>query len=127
MHGNHSCLVTFWIDDLEPKLVETTCNPSSSRSQLQSLSQSFSLLATSAYGVTLPADYLELSLQGMSHLQKCGRPNVLYGLARGLGRLQENMSDSGFPARRMRMGLLQYAVGFFNADNVKQVGDSTYM
>ena len=114
------------IDELEPRHVERISNPSSSRSQLQSLSQSFSSLAASAYGVTLPADYLELSLQGMSHLQKCGRPNVLYGFAKGLGILRQDQSDSRFPARRMPMGLFQYAIDFFNADTIQQVHVKVY-
>ena len=33
----------------------------------------------------MPVDYLDLSLQAMLHLNKCGKPNVLYELARGLG------------------------------------------
>ena len=46
---------------------------------------------------------------------------VLYELARGLGMNREDNSDSLFPVQRMPFGLLQYAVGFFNAKTIHQV------
>ena len=44
-------------------------------------------------------DYLDLSLQAMIHLNKCGKPIVLYELARGLGINREDSLDSLFPVQ----------------------------
>lgn len=49
---------------------------------------------------------------GMKHLEST---NVLYELAKGLGTMHPDGSDSYFPTSRMPMGLLQYMVNFFNA------------
>ena len=92
-----------------------------SESHLQSLSSAFSSLMLSSYDVTVPPDFLLLSAQAMRHLQSCERSNVVYGLAKGLGEIRQDHSDSRFPARRMPMGLIEYAVGFFNADVIQHV------
>ena len=67
------------------------------------------------YGVVIPNDYLLLSVMGMKHLESTGRGNVLYELAKGLGTMRPDGSDSYFPTSRMPMGLLEYMVNFFNA------------
>ena len=78
----------------------------------------------SSYDITVPPDFLLLSSQAMRHLQSCERSNVVYGLAKGLGEIRQDHSDSRFPARRMPMGLIEYAVGFFNADVIQHVSIS---
>ena len=67
------------------------------------------------YNLVIPEDYLQLSLDGMKHLETVGKANVLYELAKGLGTMRHDNSDSVFPASRMPMGMLQYMVHFFNA------------
>ena len=47
--------------------------------------------------------------------------NVLYNLAKGLGTPRLDGSDSRFPAKRMPMGLVEYATNFFVADKMQQV------
>ena len=77
------------------------------------------------YGVHLHSDFVGLALKATKHLQQSGRSDVLYGLARALGKMRVDGSDSRLPARRMPMGLLEHIVNFFNADSYSQVRDST--
>jgi len=46
------------------------------------------------------------------------RSNVLYNLAKGVGTLRGDSSDSRFP---MPMGLVEYAANFFVSDNLQKV------
>ena len=85
--------------------------------QLKVISVVFQKLAGSTYGVEIDGDFLELAaLQASKHLQECGRSNVLCGLARAIGTLHLDGSDSRLPAKRMPMGLLEYTANFFNSD-----------
>ena len=83
--------------------------------KLRVISEMFCLYAANHYSLVVPSDYLALSLQGMKQLEVAGRHNVLYQLARGLGNMHPDGSDSVFPTSRMPMGLLQYMVDFFNS------------
>lgn len=65
------------------------------------------------YQVTLPDDFLQLSLKSMQQLQSFGKVNVLHELAKGLGTLRPHSSESLFPVSRMPFGLLQHTVTFF--------------
>ena len=118
------------LSDLSPLHVETLDTHESivdriqtfpASQQLELLSRLFQSLALQQHGLYVPSDYLTLSLQGMQHLISCGRENVLYNLAQGLGTVREDASDSRFPAQRMPMGLLQYMVDFYNADSYREV------
>ena len=87
--------------------------------QLKVISVVFQKLAGSTYGVDIDGDFLELALQASKHLQECGRSNVLCGLARAIGTLHLDGSDSRLPAKRMPMGLLEYRANFFNSDSYR--------
>ena len=95
------------------------------------VSHLFQQLALTKYGVHIPADFLQLSLIAVRHLNQCGRSNVVYGVAKAIGTMRPDESDSRLPARRMPMGLLEYMVNFFNSntylkvDNVISVGNVT--
>lgn len=52
--------------------------------QMSFVSDVFNLIAEQRQ-VFVPLDYLRLSLEEMKQLQRSGRSNLLYGLARGLG------------------------------------------
>ena len=91
--------------------------------QISQMSHQFSSLLKDEYHLNIPQDYLELSVQAMLHLKQCDRSNILYSLAKGLGTLKPDGSDSKFPAKRMPAGLLQHMVNFFAADNLSQVLD----
>ena len=69
----------------------------------------------------LPSDFLELAVKGMIHLKKCGRSNIIYVLAKALGTMRPDQSDSLLPAKRMPMGLVEYIVMYFNAKSTPQV------
>ena len=94
--------------------------------QLKFLGELFSGYCTRNHGFHIPADYLELSIRGMLHLEKGGRSNILYGLASGLGSVREDGS-SRFPVDRMPMGLLQYMVDFFNCHSIQQVSSLSHV
>ena len=86
--------------------------------QISQISRQFSSLLKDKYHLNVPQDYLELSVQAMLHLKQGDRSNIL---AKGLGTLKPDGSDSKFPAKRMPAGLLQHMVNFFAADNLSQV------
>jgi len=69
----------------------------------------------------VPDDFIELTVSGMNHLKECGRSNVIYSLAKGLGRMRPDQSDSLLPARRMPMGLIEHCINFFSVDSIKKV------
>ena len=61
--------------------------------QLSFLSDVFTSIAESEQ-LSVPSDFLHMSLQAMKQLQSSGRSNMLYGLAVGLGTKREDGSDS---------------------------------
>ncbi len=69
--------------------------------------------------VTVPNDFLELSVKGMTQLQFAGRSNFLYALARGLGTQRSDGSDSLFPCKKVVAGLLEHCANFFVANQVQ--------
>lgn len=87
----------------------------SAEEQLSLMSEVFCSHASTHYQMNLPHDFLTLSLNGMKHLNEMKRMNVLYELAKGLGVMRPDGTDSLFPTLRMPMGMLQFMVGFFNA------------
>ncbi len=87
--------------------------------QIEVLPQQLCALALNVAHVEIPPDYLTLSIAAMERLQKCGRGNVLYGLAKGVGTMREDGSDSVIPTTRMPMGLLEHTVNFFTTREIK--------
>lgn len=71
--------------------------------------------------MSFPSDFLALSISAASHLKTSGHPNVVYGLVKALGRMRPDGSDSRLPVKRMPMGLLEYIIGFYNADTISEV------
>ena len=57
----------------------------------------------------------------MIHLKHCHRSNVIYLLAKALGTMRPDQSDSLLPAKRMPMGLIEYSAKFFTASSTRQV------
>lgn len=70
--------------------------------------------------VYVSTDFLPLSLNAMKQLSTCGRSNILYGLARGLGTKRADGNDSLFPSKKLITGLFEYCIQFFNAGNNAQ-------
>ena len=95
---------------------------------LQVLSQLFSQMLIRHYSTPalgMPDDFLELVASGVQHLHQEKRTNVIYSLAKAVGTMRVDGSDSLLPAKRMPMGLIEYAVSFFTVSSVQKV--YTYM
>jgi len=71
--------------------------------------------------LAVPNDILSNAANAMVRLTDAGQTNVLYSLAKGIGTLRLDESDSCFPIKRMPMGLVEYIVQFFAVDNLQQV------
>ena len=69
----------------------------------------------------MPLDFLELVAGGVQHLHEARRSNVIYSLAKAVGTMRKDGSDSLLPARRMPMGLMEYAVTFFTVSSIQKV------
>ena len=89
--------------------------------QLHILSVLFSSYAHEHHNVSIPETFLELTMNGSRHHRKCSRSNVICGLARGVGCMRNDGSDSRLPAKRTPMGMLEYTINFFNADHITKV------
>ena len=86
------------------------------------LSQLFSGVLTTYFGVSPVADdFLFLVAHGIQHLHQQKRSNVIYSLAKAVGTMRPDGSDSLLPVKRMPMGLIEYAVMFFTASSIQKV------
>lgn len=92
-----------------------------SNQQLQVISELYKSYCTDHSGISVPDDFLQLAISAMVHLKSCGRSNVLYKLAKALGTMRSDQSDSLLPARRMPMGLLEYCVNFFCSSSPREI------
>ena len=94
--------------------------------QLQQICTMFHNYAISS-GLSIPPDFLPLSLKAFAHLKSSGRTNVLYNMSKCLGTMRTDNSDSLLPAKQMPMGLLEHTVNFFSASSAEQVSASYYV
>ena len=67
--------------------------------------------------MSVPSDYLSLSIKAMRNLKAAGRLNVVYGLAKALGTKRDDQSDTLLPCKRMPMGLIEFCVQFFTSSH----------
>lgn len=96
--------------------------PLQANEQLRVLTTLFSEVARLQYSFpTVAPDFLGLVASGMQRLFTEGRSNTLYLLARALGTLRSDGSDSLLPVKRMPMGLIEYTVAFFAASCEQKV------
>ena len=72
-------------------------------------------------GITVPIDFGPLLICAMEYLHKNGRSNIFYDLARGIGTMRDDGSDSRFPVKRMPFGLIDYMARFFSSESFQQV------
>ena len=89
--------------------------------QLEVLSRLFNDIGK----VVVPSDFLKLTRDAVYNLKKQGRSNLVYQLARCLGTNRDDGTDTLLPVKRMPTGLIEYIVGFFNAENLQQVQNNT--
>ena len=85
--------------------------------QFELLSKLF--VRVSAHDV--PSDFLRLAAMGMLNLRSAGRYNVIYLLAKAVGTMRVDDSDTLLPVKRMPMGLIEYVISFFTASSVQKV------
>ena len=70
---------------------------------------------------SVPSHFLQLCLHGMAHLKQCSRSNIIYLLAKAVGTMRQDQSDSLLPAKRMPMGLIEHSINFFTSSSARQV------
>lgn len=70
---------------------------------------------------SMPEDFLDLVASGLNNLHQSRRSNILYSLAKGIGTLRGDGSDTLFPLKRMPAGLIEYAINFFVASSPQMV------
>ena len=87
------------------------------KEQLQSLSNLFSQWCSGVLQCVVPKDFLVHCSQAFQRLSSVKRSNVLYSLAKGIGTMRTDKRESLFPVTRMPMGLLEFMVNFFIADD----------
>jgi len=85
------------------------------------LSSLYSDLVAAQCGMKIPSDYLELSLHAFKHLKESCRANVLYKLAKAIGEVRSDGSDTKLPCKQMPMGLLEHIANFYTAEFNQQV------
>lgn len=93
----------------------------SSDYSIEFLSCMFTRVCEEELGLKIPKDFLVLASSAMLHLSEKSRSNILYNLAKGIGTIREDGSDSRFPTQRMPMGLVEYTANYFVADDLNQV------
>ena len=72
-------------------------------------------------GLVVPEDFLMFAVSAMQQLALNGHSNVLYSLAKGIGTIRNDHSDSCFLIKRMPMGLIEYPCNFFMSENMNKV------
>ena len=85
-------------------------------SQLNVLSKLFSAYASTEMSLSVPDDFIILAAKAMLQLKSSNRSNVIYNLAKAIGTVREDKSDSRLPTKQMPMGLIEYTANFFAAD-----------
>ena len=89
--------------------------------QLDLLSRLFSSYTSRELELSVPDDFVALAVKAMMQLKDNNRSNVLYNMAKAIGTIRKDGSDSRFPIKRMPMGLVEYIASFFAADNLQSV------
>ena len=82
------------------------------------LSSLYSDLVATQCGMKI---HLELSLHTFKHLKESCRANVLYKLAKAIGGVHSDGSDTKLPCKQMPMGLLEHIANFYTAEFNQQV------
>ena len=77
--------------------------------------------------MSVPSHFLEFTNHAMHRLKEHGTLNLIYQLARCVGTMRADGSDSLLHVKRMPTGLIEYVVNFFNADVVQQVCESIHV
>ena len=76
---------------------------------------------------TVPDDFVILAARAVMQLKDNHRSNILYNMAKAIGTIREDGSDSSLPVKRMPMGLLEYIASFFAVDNLQSVSKECFI
>ncbi len=98
-----------------------TISELSREEQIGVVTKLFQEYALLHYERVYPSDYLILSLEAMVQLDRGGRTNVMYNLAKAIGTKRPNSQESRLPVSRMPMGLIEYCSNFFCSSDMQQV------
>ena len=98
--------------EVEPSIIESSTmeynfSQFSAIIQLDLLFRLFSSYAFSELKLFVPDDFVALAAKAMVQLRDNNCSNVLYSMAKTIGTIREDGSDSRFPVKRMSMGLVQ--------------------
>ena len=75
-----------------------------------------------SFGVpTVPTDFLRLAAAGMENLHTSGQSNTVYLLAKAVGSMRADNTDTLLPVKWMPMGLVEYMAAFFTSTSSQQV------
>ena len=69
-------------------------------------------------GVKIPPEFVANSLMCMRNLKLAGRSNIFAGLAKAIGTMRPDGSDTLMPVSHMPVGLIEYAISFFTSNSV---------
>ena len=95
--------------------------PLQAEQQLNILSELFSMYLRENSDIRLvPSDFLELVVRGMRHLQEAGQTNIIYSLAKAVGMMRPDGSDSLLAMKNMPMVLIEYAINLFTASSIQK-------
>lgn len=71
--------------------------------------------------MSMPEDFLHFVILALKNLHANQRSNILYSLAKRVGTMRSDGSDTLFPLKRMPAGLVEYCVNFSVANSIVKV------
>ena len=108
-------------DDMDIAALAHLFNALPVNDQMRVLSNLFSVHMLNSFGINVPDDFLSYAANAKFQLRHGQRTNVLYNLAKGIGTIRADNSDSRFPTKRIPMGLIEYTASFFACDDLHKV------
>ena len=105
----------------EPSVLVQVFNQLLIDTQLNVLSKLFSVYASTKINLFVPDDCIILAAKAMVQLESSNQSNVIYNLAKTIGTIREDKSDSRLSTKQMPMGLIEYIANLFAADTVQSV------
>lgn len=101
-------------DDVNVSTITDLFNTLPVDDQMEVLSKLFSVYMLNSFCINVPEDFISYAANAMSELRLDQHTNILYNLAKGIGTLRPDSSDSRFPIKRMPMGLIEYSESFLS-------------
>ena len=102
-------------DDMEITTILYCYGKLSADLKLKILSKLFTSYMLSNCSLLVPDDFLSYAAEAMTKLKSSERTNVLYNLAKGIGKPRAD-NNSKFPTDHMSMGLVECTASFYSDD-----------